>query len=143
MPRLLCSRRCAVLHSQLIQSQLPSPLPAYQKPWLHIEQRSLWATCQLVSGPWSVVRGQWWLSGLWSLAFGLSSFILGHYFLTTLEDLAHHSLLWHRKYLQTICASLLQLLALDLRHLREVFFGPFVFHKFQRIILSEWMAFPV
>src|SRR5205807_10134054 len=71
------------------------------------------------------------------------SFIFGHYFLATLKYLAHQALFGNGKNLQAVTASLLKLLALHLRELRQVVFGPFVLDKLERIILPQWMALPV
>src|SRR3989442_11714650 len=70
-------------------------------------------------------------------------FVFRHHFLTTLKDLAHHALLRHGEYFQTIGAPLLQLLALYVCHLRQVSLSPRVFDEFKRIVFSERVAFPV
>src|ERR1700694_2676386 len=71
------------------------------------------------------------------------SLVFWHHFFTALENLAHHPLLRHGEYFQTISAPLLQLLTLHVCHLRQVSFGPRAFDEFKRIVFSERMTFPV
>ena len=71
------------------------------------------------------------------------SLVLRHHFFTTLKDLAHHALLRHGKYLQSVGASLLQLFTLHVGHLRQMPFGPRVFDKLERVVFPERMPFPI
>src|SRR5712691_6497361 len=69
--------------------------------------------------------------------------VFRHHFFPALKDFAHQPLLRYRKYLQTIAASLLELFALHLGHYRQMSLRPGILNKFERVIFSEWMPFPV
>src|SRR6266404_1867012 len=69
--------------------------------------------------------------------------VFRHDFFPALKDFAHHPLLRYGKYLQTIAASLLELFALHLGHYRQMSLRPGILNKFERVVFSEWMPFPV
>src|SRR5205085_11026108 len=59
------------------------------------------------------------------------------------EQLAYAPLVGRLKDFEAVCASLLQLLALDFRELRQVSHSPLVLHEFERVVLAERVAVPV
>src|SRR5439155_20634844 len=49
----------------------------------------------------------------------------------------------HREHFQSVSPALLDLLALDAGEFRQMFFGPAILDELERIILAQWMPFPI
>src|SRR6185369_6400164 len=113
-----------------------------------------------------IMRGDFfwrhWFSvfGLWSLVYRISnpvkkksktknqrpktsSLIFRHHVFTAAKKITHFTFLRHGQNFEAVRASLFQLLLLHVREFRQMFFGPAILDKFERIIFPQRMALPI
>src|SRR5205085_11157960 len=119
------SRRCVATCADPVGSPRPRRLRARRRPSLRIWRRGL-------SG-----------ASLYSCSSERLLVLLRQRVAPVEEQFAYATLVGRLKDFEAVCASLLELLALDFRELRQVSHSPFVLHEFERVVFAQRVAVPV